>query len=109
MTSVSSCSTCGEEVRSDEKALFCDLCEIWEHQLCVRETEQLNEELYQSMTTCSSKSIIYVCTPCRNKGSVSKRLMQLEFECARISEQRLASERLLEERQSYIAGLLADK
>ena len=35
--------------------------------------------------------------------------MKLEFECERISEQRLASKRLLEERQGYIEGLLADK
>ena len=52
---------------------------------------------------------MYVCTPCRNKGSISKRLMKLKFECERLSEQRLASERLLEERQDYVEGLLADK
>ena len=37
------------------------------------------------------------------------RLMKCELECARINEQRLASERLLEERQGRIENLLADK
>ena len=75
MASVSKCSTCGEDVRSDDKALLCDICETWEHQLCVYEKERLSDELYQSVTACSSKSIMYVCTPCRNKGSLSMRLI----------------------------------
>ena len=61
------------------------------------------------MTRCNSKSIVYVCTPCRNKGSLSNRLLKFELECARANEQRLGSERLLEERQGRIESLLADK
>ena len=54
--------------------------------------------------------IMYVCTPCRNEGSLSKRLMKCELECARMNEQRLASERLLEERQCRIKNFkLANK
>ena len=33
MASVSKCSTCGVDVRSDDKALLCDICETWEHHL----------------------------------------------------------------------------
>ena len=107
MASPPNCSTCGENVGNDEKALQCDLCDTWEHQRCVRETERLSDELYECITTCSSKSIMYVCTPCRNKGSLSNRVMRLELECARANEQRLASERLLEERRLRVDNLLA--
>ena len=102
----SSCSACGEEVKNDDKAL---LCEMWEHQYCVREEDRLTEDLYHSITICSSKSIVYVCRACRNKGSLGKRLFKLELEFARANEQRLASERLLEERKRIIDGLLEDK
>ena len=50
-----------------------------------------------------------MCRVCRNKGSLGKRLFKLELECARANEQQLASERLLEERQRIIDGLLEDK
>ena len=52
----SSCSTCGDEVKTDDKAL---LCEMWEHQCCFRE-DRLTEDLYHSITMCSSKSIVCV-------------------------------------------------
>ena len=105
----SSCSTCGDKVKNDDKALLCELCEMWEHQCCVREEDRLTEDLYHSITMCSSKSIVYVCRACRNKGSLSKRLFKLELECACANEQRLASERLLEERQRLIDSLQEDK
>jgi len=109
MAASSKCSTCGRTVGNDDKALWFDLCETWEHQWRVREAERLNDELYECISTYSSKNILNVCTPCRNKGSLSTRLMKLERECARANEQRLASERLLEERQLRIDNLLIDK
>jgi len=109
MAASSKCSTCGRTIGNDDKALWCDLCETWEHQWCVCEAERLNDELYECISTCSSKNILYVCTPCRNKGSLSTRLMKLELECARANEQWLASERLLEEWQLSVNNLLVDK
>jgi len=109
MESFNKCSTCGKAVRNDDKALLCELCDEWEHQTCVRQVDQLSEELYQSIMACTSKNIVYMCTACRNKGSPSKRLLKLEFECARINEQRLASEQLLDERQRTVDSLLRDK
>ena len=75
----SSCSACGEEVKKNDKALLCEMCEMWEHQYCVREEDRLTEDLYHSITICSSKSIVYVCRACRNKGSLGKRLFKLEL------------------------------
>ena len=54
----SSCSTCDDEVKNDDKALLYELCEMWEHQCCVREEDRLTEDLYHSITMCSSKSIV---------------------------------------------------
>jgi len=109
MAASSKCSTCGRTVGNDDKVLWCDLCETWEHQWCVREAERLNNKLYECISTCSSKNILYVCTPCRNKGLLSTRLMKLELECARANKQQLASKRLLKERQLHIDNLLVDK
>ena len=109
MARVPKCSTCGKAIGNDDRALLCDLCEIWEHQLCVHEKERLTKELYTSISACSGKSIMYACMSCRNEGSLSKRLMKCEYECACMNEQWLASERLFEERQCRIENLLADK
>ena len=106
---ISLCSACNEEVSNDDKALLCELCENWEHQHCVRQADRLSEELYSSITNCNSKSIVYVCMACRQKGSLGKRLLTCQLECARANEQQLASERLLEERQRTIKRLLVDK
>jgi len=45
----SSCSTCGDEVKTNDKALLCELCEMLEHQCCVREEDELTEDLYHSI------------------------------------------------------------
>ena len=50
-----------------------------------------------------------MCTGCREKGSLGKRLLKCELESAHAAEQLLASERLLEERQRTIECLLVDK
>lgn len=106
---INPCSVCNEEVKNEDKALNCDLCDTWEHQDCVRQADRLSEELYQNITLCNSRSIVFVCTACRQRGSLGKRLLKYELESARANEQLLASERLLEERQRTIERLLEDK
>ena len=106
MARVPKCSTCRKAVGNNDRALLCDLCETWDTSCA---STRNTEELYTSISACSSKSIMYVCMSCRNEGSLSKRLMKCEYECARMDEQRLASKRLLEERECRIENLLADK
>ena len=53
MTSSSSCSMCGEEVKNDGKTLQ---RKMWEHQCCIQEEDRLTEDLFHS--TCSSKSML---------------------------------------------------
>lgn len=50
-----------------------------------------------------------MCVQHAGRGSLSKRLLTCELECARASEHPLASERPPEERQRTIERLLADK
>ena len=107
---INPCSVCNEEVHNEDKALNCNVCDTWEHQDCIRQADRLSEELYQSITLCNSKSILFVCTACRQKGSLGKRLLKYELESARANKQLLASKRLLKEQQRTIEHfLLEDK
>ena len=71
-----------------EMALACDICEEWEHVSCLRGPDKLDEALYTAVNNCRSKAILFVCTKCRKKGSLSKRLYKLEIDNARGEEQR---------------------
>ena len=106
---VSLCLVCNDEITNDDKVLMCDIRETWEHRHCIRQADHLSEELYHNITVCNSKSIVYLCTACRQRGSLDKRLLKYELEGARANEQRLASKHLLEERQHMIECLLVDK
>ena len=36
------CGSCGKEVKSGDKAMFCEICELWHHTHC----ENVSDELY---------------------------------------------------------------
>ena len=99
------CVTCGKTVEEAEDALSCDLCSQWEHVCCVRQRERPSEALYQALVHCNTKSLMYVCSCCRRQGPVAQRLFQYEKEAARANDERLASARLLEERDALIREL----
>ena len=95
--------TCDCEVASTHKAMECDMCEKWEHMACVKERDRLEEELYDALVRCRSKSLLYVCSQCRKKGSIAKRFVCNELELARVqgelsraTDERLASARQIE-------------
>ena len=69
----------------------CDMCEKWEHVTCVRVLDRMDIILYEALTKCCSKAIMYCCTSCRKGGSLIKYMNNLKSKCALISEQRLAS------------------
>ena len=106
---LNNCSTCSNPVEGEEKAIQCNFCESWEHLSCVREVDRPSEEMYAAMTTCSVKCILYYCSRCRSKGSINKRLLQLELENTRANESTLASERLLSERQITLTSLQRER
>ena len=85
------CSSCKEEVTEDDKAMQCDLCESWEHMRCLRGPDKLDNALYDALTSSRTKALLYVCTSCGEKGSLSQRLFKLELENAHLSDERLAS------------------
>ena len=99
------CVSCGKEVATDHKAILCDLCESWEHVECMRMGDRPSEALYEAMVSCRSKALTFTCTDCRKKGSITKRLMTLDYDSARAENERLASARLLEEKEQMVATL----
>ena len=102
------CGICGDEVGQEQKAMQCDMCETWEHVTCVRVPDRVDDILYEAITKCRSKAIVYCCISCRKGGSLIKRMNKLESECALISEQRLASARECDEAQGALRQLRID-
>ena len=85
MTNITSlCSLCNEDVHNYDKALNCDLCDTWEHQDCIRQVDHLSKELHCS-TFCISKSIVFVWTAHKHKGSLNKRLHAQIWTCMQTS------------------------
>ena len=103
--------TCEEEVENSHKAMECSICEKWEHIQCVKERDRPDEQLYEAPVRCpTSRSILYVCSPCRKNGSIAKRLAcnELEFarvksDLSRVTEERLASARQIESLNDELA------
>ena len=110
MAEVDSCTRCESvEVTNNAEALQCDLCSGWEHRICIRECDRPSVELYAALTTAPSKAILFVCSKCRRKGDVARRLFQLENASERANERSQAAERLLLERQALVETLQSDK
>ena len=105
--------TCDEEVSNSHKAMECNICERWEHVDCVEERDRPDEQLYEALVRCStSRSILYVCSPCRKKGSIAKRFACNELELARVTgdlsrvtDERLASAHQIESQGNELAQL----
>ena len=95
---------CKREVEPDHQAIECDYCEEWEHVECVKECDRPSEELYQALVKCrSTKTIQFVCSRCRKKESVMKRMLEKDCELTHVSselahatDEKLASTRQLE-------------
>ena len=108
-----SCVTCNEEVGNSHKAMECNICERWEHIDCVKERDRLDEQLYEALVRCpTSRSILYVCSPCRKKGSIAKKFAcnELELACvtgdlSRVTDKRLASAHQIESQSNELARL----
>ena len=103
------CVICKKTTKEEDRAMECDLCEGWEHVGCVRQSDRLSHELYEALITCQSKALLYVCTRCRKKGSVIKRLHEYEVENTRAHEQRLASVQMSERLSELVRELREEK
>ena len=103
------CTRCEVEVTDDVEALQCDLCSEWEHRGCIRECDRPSVELYSAIMRSPSKVILFVCSKCRRKGDVARRLFQLESASERANDRCQATERLLSERQALVEMLQVDK
>ena len=91
---------CYRVMKVFNKVLNCDLCDKWEHQDCISQNDHHSEELYHSITLCSSKSIVFVWTASKHKGLLDKRLLKYDLETMCANKQLLASKWLLGEQQT---------
>ena len=105
---VDTCGICGKAVEQEHKAMQCDMCEQWEHMMCVRVPDQVEDSLYEALTKCCSKAIMFCCVSCRKGGSLFKHMNKLQTECALINKQGLASTREREETQEALKQLRVD-
>ena len=93
------CVSCKKDVEDDESAIECDLCDQWEH---IRSTERPTESMYQALMENRSKAILYICTQCTKRGSISKCLCKQDMEYERACGERLASTRTLDEAREQL-------
>ena len=105
---VDTCGICRNTVEQEDKAMQCDMCEQWEHVMYVRVPDRVEDSLYEALTKCRSKAIMFCCVSCRKGVSLIKRMNKLETECALISEQQLASTHKHDEAQETLKQLRLD-
>ena len=80
---------------------------------CVKERDRPDEGLYEALVRWpTSRSILYVCSPCRKMGSVAKRfacneleLTRAQSELSHATDERLASVRQIESQTNEIERL----
>ena len=72
------CTTCQEEIDDDQEAIQCDICERWEHRLCIKACHRPTTEFYKVLCASPSKAIVFTCSQCRRKGALARRLQQSE-------------------------------
>ena len=73
------CITCKNQVRDEEPALQCDLCEGWEHIHCVKMCDRPSQACYAALVETPCKSLLFTCSRCRRKGTLARRLMHAEL------------------------------
>ena len=100
--------TCKEAVAQEHPAMECDLCDSWENVACVRECDRVDTQLYEALMKSRSKNILYVCSHCRKLGSIAKCICKLESDCEHLMSERLASARVMDEKDELIRVLRAE-
>ena len=96
------CVICKRDVGDADKAFQCELCDNWEHVDCIRGCERPDGTLYEVLVRYRTKCVSFICTYCHKKGSLSKQFMKCEHEIAHAHDERLASERLLEQSEARV-------
>ena len=94
------CVVCEKDVQSSDRGFQCDVCDQWEHVDCIRKSERPDEALYEELVKRPSKALLFMCTHCRQKGSIMKHFMHFENEVKHAQSEQLASARLLEQSEA---------
>ena len=101
------CITCGVDVKDEDQALQCDLCEGWEHINCIRMCDRPSQACYDALTQTPCKLLLFTCSRCKRKGTLAWRLIhaELTLDSAQVQkglyEQLLADKTKEAERLSY--------
>ena len=56
------CSMCQEEVEEGHEALQCDICERWEHCLCIKVYHRPTTECYNVLCASPTKALVFMCS-----------------------------------------------
>jgi len=72
------CITCEVDVKNEDQALQCDLCEGWEH-IRLRLCDRPSQACYDALTQTPCKSLLFTCSWCKRKGTLARHLMHAEF------------------------------
>ena len=63
------CITCKVEVKNEDQALQCDLCEGWEHIHCIKMCDIPSQACYEALMQTPCKALLFTCSWCKRKGS----------------------------------------
>ena len=56
------CITCGVDVKDEDQALQCDLCEGWEHINCIRMCDRPSQACYDALTQTPCNLLLFTCS-----------------------------------------------
>ena len=88
-----------------DHAIQCELCKSWEHIACIREVDRPSDGLYAMLCEVQCNALWAVCSVCRGKGSIVKKVYDLETRILLMDQQLQISKLLLEERQRLVEQL----
>ena len=67
------------EVKEDDEVLQSDLCEVWEHLICIKVCDRATNNCYAALSQSFCKSLVFTCMKCRRKGNPARRLLHVEL------------------------------
>ena len=89
-------------VKEEDKALQCDLWEVWEHMRCIKVCDRPSHECYSVLIQSVGKALLFVCTKCRCKGTLAWWLLHVELALESTQVQKGLYEQLLEEKHQQV-------
>ena len=103
------CVSCKKYTTTDEKVMACDVYDNREHISCLCHCDILSQELYEALKECCGRTLLYVCTRYRARGSIVKHFHEHEIESTCVQEQWLTCTQRLDKLSECIRELCNEK